>query len=148
LQHPKEGDMNLVSYDPFAETGFDDLFRGFFAPVRLEGGRTPVTIKMDVTEIEDGYMIHAEMPGVKKEDVNVEIEGNVVTITGETKREWEKREGDKVLRSERYFGNVYRSFTLPAELNEALCEAKFKDGVLELKLVRKMPVAGKKLAVK
>ncbi len=139
---------NLVSYDPFAETGLDELFRGFFAPVRFEGARAPVTIKMDVTETNDGYMIHAEMPGVRKEDINVEIEGNQVTITGETKREWEKKEGDKVLRSERYFGNVYRSFTLPAELNEELCAAKFADGVLELKLVRKLPVAGKKLPVK
>jgi len=139
---------NLVSYDPFAETGLDELFRGFFTPVRFEGAKTPVTIKMDVTETEDGYMIHAEMPGVNKEDINVEIEGNQVTITGDMKREWEKKEGDKVLRSERYFGNVYRSFTVPAELNEALCEAKFVNGVLALKLVRKLPVAGKKLPVR
>ena len=138
---------NLVTYDPFTDTGMDELFRGFFAPVRLEGARSPVTIKMDVTETGDGYMIHAEMPGVKKEDINVEIEGNQVTITAEAKREWEKKEGDKVLRSERYFGNVYRSFTLPVELNEALSEAKFHEGVLELKLVRKAPLGGKKLPV-
>jgi HSP20 family protein len=138
---------NLVSYDPFTDTGMDEMFRGFFAPVRVEGGRTPVTIKMDVTETADGYMIHAEMPGVKKDDINVEIEGNQVTITAESKREWEKKEGDKVLRSERYFGNVYRSFTLPAELNEAKSEAKYDKGVLELKLVRKTPVGGRKLPV-
>jgi HSP20 family protein len=138
---------NLVTYDPFTDTGMDELFRGFFAPVRLEGARSPVTIKMDVTETGDGYMIHAEMPGVKKEDINVEIEGNQVTITAEAKREWEKKEGDKVLRSERYFGNVYRSFTLPVELNEALSEAKYHEGVLELKLVRKAPLGGKKLPV-
>jgi HSP20 family protein len=138
---------NLVSYDPFTDTGLDEMFRGFFAPVRVEGGRTPVTIKMDVTETADGYMIHAEMPGVKKDDINVEIEGNQVTITAESKREWEKKEGDKVLRSERYFGNVYRSFTLPAELNEAKSEAKYDKGVLELKLVRKTPVGGRKLPV-
>jgi HSP20 family protein len=138
---------NLVTYDPFTDTGMDELFRGFFAPVRLEGARSPVMIKMDVTETGDGYMIHAEMPGVKKEDINVEIEGNQVTITAVAKREWEKKEGDKVLRSERYFGNVYRSFTLPAELNEALSEAKYHEGVLELKLVRKAPLGGKKLPV-
>ena len=102
---------------------------------------------MDVTETADGYMIHAEMPGVKKDDINVEIEGNQVTITAESKREWEKKEGDKVLRSERYFGNVYRSFTLPAELNEAKSEAKYDKGVLELRLVRKTPVGGRKLPV-
>ena len=138
---------NLVTYDPFTDTGMDELFRGFFAPVRLEGARSPVTIKMDVTETGDGYMIHAEMPGVKKEDINVEIEGNQVTLTAVAKREWEKKEGDKVLRSERYFGNVYRSFTLPVELNEELSEAKYHEGVLELKLVRKAPLGGKKLPV-
>ena len=104
---------NLVSYDPFVDTGMDELFRGFFKPVRMEGARTPVTIKMDVTETKDGYLVHAEMPGVKKENINIEIEGNEVTITAEVKREWEKKEGDKMLRSERYYGNVYRSFTLP-----------------------------------
>ena len=138
---------NLVTYDPFTDTGMDELFRGFFAPVRLEGARSPVTIKMDVTETGDGYMIHAEMPGVKKEDINVEIEGNQVTITAVAKREWEKKDGDKLLRSERYFGNVYRSFTLPVELNEAMSEARYHEGVLELKLVRKAPLGGKKLPV-
>jgi HSP20 family protein len=138
---------NLVTYDPFTDTGLDELFRGFFAPVRVEGARTPMMIKMDVTETADGYMIHAEMPGMKKEDIDVKIEGSQVTITAETKREWEKKDGDRVLRSERYFGNVYRSFTLPAELNEALSEAKYDKGVLELKLVRKAAVAGKKLPV-
>jgi HSP20 family protein len=138
---------NLVTYDPFTETGLDELFRGFFAPVRFEGARAPIMIKMDVMETDDGYKVHAEMPGVKKEDVNVEIEGNRVTITGETRREKEMKEGDKVLRSERYFGNVYRTFTVPAELNEALSEAKFVEGILELKLVKKVPVAGKKLTV-
>ena len=139
---------NLVSYDPFVDTGMDELFRGFFKPVRMEGPRTPVTIKMDVTETDKGYLIHAEMPGVKKDDINVDIDGNLVTITAEMKRETERKEGDKVLRSERYYGNVYRSFTLPRELDESMSEAKFADGVLELTLVPKLPVAGKKLMVK
>jgi HSP20 family protein len=138
---------NLVTYDPFVDTGFDELFRGFFKPVRMEGARTPITIKMDVSETGEGYMIHAEVPGVKKEDINVEIEGNEVTITAEVRREWEKKEGDKMLRSERYYGNVYRSFTLPHELDEAKSEAKYNNGVLELKLVRKAGVTGKKLPV-
>ena len=138
---------NLVSYDPFLDTGMDELFRGFFKPVRMEGARAPITIKMDVTETGDGYVIHAEMPGVKKENITVEIEGNQVTIGAEVKREWEKKEGEKMLRSERYYGNVYRSFTLPHELDEAKCEAKYDGGVLELKLVRRMGAPGKKLPV-
>jgi len=138
---------NLVSYDPFVDPGMDELFRGFFKPVRMEGARTPVTIKMDVAETEGGYLIHAELPGVKKENINVEIEGNEVTITAEVKREWEKKEGDKMLRSERYYGNVYRSFTLPYELDEAKSVAKYDGGVLELTLVKKAGVAGRKLPV-
>ena len=140
--------QNLISYDPRTETGLDELFRGFFKPVRVEGAPTPVVIKMDVTETENGYLVHAEMPGVKKGDIDVAIEGNQVTITAEVKQEWEKKEGDRMLRNERYFGNVYRSFTLPVELDEPACEAKFDNGVLELKLVRKAAVPGKKLAIK
>ncbi len=140
--------QNLISYDPRTDTGFDELFRGFFKPVRLEGAPTPVTIKMDVIETENGYVVHTEMPGVKKEDIDVAIEGNLVTITAEVKREWEKKEGDRLLRSERYFGNIYRSFTLPAELDESACEAKYDNGVLELKLVKKAAAPGKRLAIR
>jgi HSP20 family protein len=139
--------QNIISYDPRLDTGFDELFRGFFKPVRLEGAPTPVTIKMDVIETENGYLVHSEMPGVKKEDIDVAIEGNQVTITAEVKREWEKNEGDRVLRNERYFGNVYRSFTLPAELDESASQAKFNNGVLELKLVQKAAAPGKRLAI-
>ena len=139
--------QNLVSYDPRTDTGFDELFRGFFRPVRLEGAPTPVTIKMDVSETENGYLVHSEMPGVKKEDIDVAIEGNQVTISAEVKREWEKKDSDRLLRSERYFGNIYRSFTLPVELDEAACEAKYDDGVLQLKLVTKAAAPGKRLAI-
>ena len=140
--------QNLVSYDPRTETALDELFRGFFKPVRVEAAATPVVIKMDVTETENGYLIHSEMPGVKKEDIDVAIEGNQVTITAEVKQEWEKKEGDRMLRNERYFGNIYRSFTLPAELDESASVATYDNGVLELKLVKKAAVAGKRLAIR
>jgi HSP20 family protein len=139
--------QNLISYDPRADSNFDELFRGFLRPVRLEGAPTPLTIKMDVTETENGYLVHSEMPGIKKADIDVAIEGNQVTISAEVKREWEKKDGDRLLRSERYFGNVYRSFTLPAELDESACEAKYENGVLELKLVQKAAAPGKRLAI-
>jgi HSP20 family protein len=130
------------------DTGVDELFRGFFKPVRWENAPAPVMIKMDVTESKDGFLVHAEMPGVKKDDIDVSIEGNQVTIAAEVKRETEKKEGDRVLRSERYFGNVYRSFTLPAELDEPKCTATYEKGILELKLVTKATPPGKKLEVK
>ena len=88
------------------------------------------------------------MPGVKKEDIDVAIEDNQVTITAEVKREWEKKDDGRMLRSERYFGNIYRSFTLPVELDESACEARFDNGVLELKLVKKAAAPGKKLSIK
>jgi HSP20 family protein len=140
--------QNPISYDPRTETGLDELFRGFFKPVRVEGAPTPVMIKMDVTETDNGYLIHSEMPGVKKDDIDVAIEGNQVTIAAEVKQEWEKKEGDRMLRNERYFGNIYRSFTVPAELDQSACEAAYENGVLELKLVRKSAPPGKRLAIR
>jgi HSP20 family protein len=140
--------QSLVSYDPRSETGLDELFRGFFKPVRVEGAPTPVVIKMDVTETENGYLVHAEMPGVKKEDIDVAIEGNQVTVTAEVKREWEKKNGDRMLRNERYFGNIYRRFALPVELDESACEASYNNGILELKLLTKATAPGKRLAIR
>ncbi len=140
--------QNLISYDPRTETGLDELFRGFFKPVRVEGAPAPAMIKMDVTETENAYLIHSEMPGVKKDDIDVAIEGNQVTITAEVKQDWEKKEGDRLLRNERYFGNIYRSFTVPAELDESASEAAYDNGVLELKLIKKAAAPGKRLAIR
>ena len=133
-------------YDPFAASGIDDLFRGFFAPVRRDSD-TPVSIKVDVTENDKGYVVHAEVPGVKKDDIHVTIEGNQVSISAEAKRETEKKEGDRVLRSERYYGSSYRSFVLPSDIDEAASEAKYDNGVLELRLAKKAAVTGRKLAI-
>ena len=139
--------MPDVVYDPSADTRYDELFRGFFRPARLEGAASPVTIKLDVSETNSGYVVHSEMPGVKRDDIAVAIAGNQVTITGEVKQQWEKTEGDTILRSERYFGNIYRSFTLPAELEESACEATYENGILELKLVRKAAAPERRLAI-
>jgi len=137
----------LTVYDPFADQGFDDLFRGFFRPVRTGGVPGAGTIKMDVTENENAYAVHAEIPGAKKEDVQVSIEGNQVTISAEIKREAQQKEGQGTLRSERYFGTVYRSFTLPTEIDEAASAARFENGVLELTLAKKAAQTGKKLTI-
>src|SRR5690242_14114267 len=138
---------NLQIYDPFAEAGFDDLFRGFFRPVRATERNAPAAIKVDVTENEKGYVVHAEIPGVSKDQIQVAVEGNQVTIAAEVKRNHEAKEGERVLRTERYYGAAYRSFTLPSDLDEAGSEAKYDNGVLELKLAKKPAVAGRKLTV-
>ena len=56
--------QSVISYDPRSDTGYDELFRGFFKPVRMEGAPTPVAIKMDVSETDNGYVVHSEVPGV------------------------------------------------------------------------------------
>jgi HSP20 family protein len=136
---------NLTAYDPFAETGFDELFRGFFRPVRVE--KSPAAIKMDVTEVDNAYVVKAEIPGVSKDDIQVSIEGNQVTIGAEVKRERDVKDGERLLRSERYYGSVYRGFTLPVEVDENTSNAKYENGVLELKLAKKPAQAGRKLAI-
>lgn len=139
---------NITRYAPFDVTlePFDDLFRGFFRPVRMEGAPV-VQIKMDVKENDKAYTVHAEIPGVNKEDIHVTIEGNQVAVSAEVKKEKEEKEGDKVLRSERYYGKVYRAFSLAQEVDEAASQAKYADGVLVLTLPKKAVSAAKKLAI-
>jgi len=136
---------NLQIYDPFADAAVDTLFRQFFRPER--GDRAaPQAIRVDVAETDKGYTVYAEVPGVAKDEIHVAIEGNQVTIAAEVKR---RGGGDqaRVLRNERYYGNVYRSFALPVELDEGASEAKYENGLLTLTLVKKPAVAGRKLTV-
>jgi len=137
---------NILRYNP-ADDAFDDLFRGFFMrPVRVEG-QPEVQIKMDVSEDDKAYTVHAEIPGVKKEDIHVTIDGNQVAVSAEVKNEKEVKEGGKVLRSERYYGKVSRAFTLGQDVDEATAQAKYKDGVLELTLPKQTAAKAKRLAI-
>jgi HSP20 family protein len=145
--------MNTLQiFDPFAEANVDDLFRGFFKPVRVAREGAVARIKVDVAEKGDAYTVHAEVPGVAKEDIQVTIEGNQVTIAAEVKRApqtvngGEKDDG-RVLRSERYYGAVARTFVLPVELDETASEAKYENGVLQLTLKKKAAQAGRKLTI-
>ena len=138
---------NIMRYDPFDLEPLDDLFKGFFRPVRMEGV-APVQLKMDVKENNKAYTVHAEIPGVNKDDIHVTIDGNQVSISAEVKKVKEDKEGDKLLRSERYYGKVARSFSLGSDIDENAAEAKYENGVLELVLPKKEVAASKKLAVK
>jgi len=95
---------------------------------------TEPVIKLDVTEDEKHYHVKADIPGVKKEDIRVEIDGNQVSLTAEVKRETEEKKGETLVHSERYYGRQFRSFTLGQEIDRARAEARFVDGVLELTL--------------
>jgi HSP20 family protein len=128
----------IARYDPFADV--DDFFKGFFLrPVRMGVGDGPSLgqVKVDVTEDDKSYTVHAEIPGAKKEDVKVAVDGNVVSISAEVKKTREQKEGEKLIRSERYYGTVSRSFTVASDVDEAQCAASYKDGVLELVLPKK-----------
>lgn len=141
---------NIVKRDPFTmDNLFDDLMKGFFVrPMRYEMEEPEMRmVKMDVKENDGGYTVHAELPGVKKEDIHIIIEGNRVEITAETKRESERKEGEKVLHSERYYGKVSRGFNLAHELDEEGAKAHFENGVLELSLPKKVTTPSKKLMV-
>ena len=91
--------------------------------------------------------MHAEIPGVNKEDIQVSIEGNVVTLHTEIKQQDKQTEGEKVLRSERYYGAVSRSFQLPADIDEAAAKARYENGVLLLTLPKKISSAPQRLVV-
>lgn len=137
---------NITRYSPF-ETLFDDLTKGFWVkPVSVPGGEE-LRMKLDVKEDDKAYTVHAEIPGVNKEDIHVTIDGNQVAISAEVKKEKEEKEGGKVLRSERYSGKVYRAFSLAQEVDEAASQAKYANGVLELTLPKKAVSAAKKLAI-
>jgi len=141
---------NIVRRDPYAiDNMLDDLFKGFLVrPVRYSGDMPEMQmIKMDVKEGDRDFTVHAELPGVDKEDIHVTIDGNTVSINAEVKKTTEEKEGDKVLRSERYYGKVFRSFSLSQDVDEAGARARFEKGVLELVLPKKASMAARKLSI-
>ena len=139
---------NVTRFDPFNDL-VDDLFRGFLVrPVAYEGrGDSLLRMKVDVAEKNGAYKVTAELPGVKKEDIQVSIDGPQVTLAAEVKQEKEASQDERVLHTERMFGKLTRSFTLPQEVDEAKAEAKFRDGVLELTLPKKAAAQRKQISI-
>jgi len=136
---------HLRVYDPFARAAFNEVLRGFLQP--SDAVKAGPEIRIDASESDKVYTVRAEIPGVNKDDIHVTIEGGEVTISAEVKRDHETREGERVLRSERYEGSATRTFTFATEIDEAASEAKYENGVLALTLVKKAPAAGRKLTV-
>ena len=137
---------NLSRHRGYGE-GLDDLFRGFLmSPVRLDEPPS-VQIKIDVSEDDKAYTVHAEIPGVKKEDIHVGVDGNQVSISAEVKNEKEVKEGGKLLRSERYYGSVSRAFSLGSEVDEGAVTAKYVNGVLELSLPKRAMARNRRIVI-
>lgn len=144
---------NLMRFDPIREMArfdpfrnIDDLFREFSMLPGSRGGESAPPIVMDVAETDQNYVVKAEIPGVKKEDIKVEISGNQVSVSAEVKQEKETGSGG-MIRSERYYGQQYRSFTLPQEVDDSKAEAKYENGVLQLTLPKKPGAGSKALTV-
>ena len=129
---------------------FDDFFKdvtpGFYVKP-LHGDPLPAQIRVDVKETPTAFTVLAEVPGVPKEDIQVTVEGNVVTLRAEIKQEDRQSEGEKLLRSERYYGAVSRSFQMPVDIDDAAAKAKCENGVLQLTLPKKAAVAGQRLTM-
>lgn len=138
--------VNITRFNPRNDV-FEDMFRGFLMrPVQFED-QPGMQIKIDVKEDDKGYIVHADIPGVKKEDIHVTIDGDQVSISAEVKKLKEEKKDEKILRSERFFGKVSRSFTLAHDVDEAGSQAKYTDGVLELTLPKRAGETVKKLTI-
>jgi HSP20 family protein len=138
---------NITRFDE----AFDDLLRGFFVrPVSFEGGQTAGQMgqfRVDVSENETAYTIRAEIPGVKKEDINISIDGDQVAITAEVKNEKEAKDGERTLRRERYYGKVQRAFQLGQPVDDNSASAKYVDGILELTLPKKAATSARRISI-
>lgn len=145
---------NITRFEPFNElaridplSDIDSFFKGFMLRPIFQSDIAAPQMKLEVTEDEKAYTIKAEIPGVSKEDIKISVDGNQVSITAEVKKETEKKEGKKVVHSERYYGQVARSFTLGTEVEQGSAKASYKDGVLEAVLPKKPGSAAKQIPV-
>ena len=139
--------VNIARYARVDEA-FNQLFRGFLVhPVTPQAQDTTARFLADIAESDKAYTVYAELPGVKKEDIQISIDGDQVAISAETRAEKEVKDGERVLRNERYSGKVYRAFALGSAIDEDAASARYADGVLELTLPKKAAPAAKRVTI-
>ena len=137
---------NIVRYNPFEDL-FADFGRGFWPRPFAFPAETEVKMKIDVNEDDKSFSIRADIPGVKKEDIQVDVDGDRVSLRAEVKKEKEEKKGEKIVYSERSYGMVSRSFTLPTAVDAKGAKAEYKDGVLNLTLPKKSNGSAKRIEV-
>ena len=140
MSNPRRND--LLALDPF-----EDAFRRMLAPWRGEVAEGTPQIKVDLSENETAYTLKAEIPGVRKEDIDVRIDGNQVSVSAEVKQEHEEKKDGRVLRSERRYGYASRTLWLDKPVDDAKSQAKYANGVLELTMPKKAEPSSKRLAI-
>ena len=137
---------NITRYDPFEDL-FKDFGKGFWVKPFAMPAETELTMKIDVSEDDKTFSVRADIPGVKKEDIQVDIDEDHVSVRAEVKQEKEEKKGEKVVYSERSYGMVSRSFSLPAAVDAKGAKAEYKDGVLSLTLPKKSNGSAKRIAI-
>lgn len=136
---------SLARFDPFRN---DDWLKGFWVnPLASEMEAVP-QIKINLTENDKSYSVRAEIPGVKKEDIKVDVDGNQVSIRAEVRHEKEEKSGERAICRECYQGSSYRSFSLGSNVDESKVEAKYDNGILELTLPKKNGISAKQIQIK
>ena len=134
--------------DPAFGENFESAMRRFFPTGIFEGDQPQLKMRIDVTENDKIYTVKADIPGVKKDDIDVQVDGNMVSIKAEARTEKEERgNGDRVLRSERSYGTVARTFTLGQDVDASGVQAKYADGVLTLELPKKSPADARRISI-
>ena len=138
----------LRTLEPAFSDSFETALRRFFTPIAFETGPQNLKMRVDLSEKDNAYHVKADIPGVKKEDINVHIDGNVVQIDAEINHEKETKGNDgKLLCSERHWGSISRTFSLAHDIDDTKVQAKYADGVLTLELPKKNSAASKKVTV-
>jgi HSP20 family protein len=133
--------MTLVKFEPLKELEtLHDRIQRYFEDFTNFGFTFADNFnpRIDISEDNDSINVVAEIPGVKKENVKITLQDNILTIEGEKKKEEEKKEKN-YYRSERVFGSFKRSFTLPTEVDADNVEAKFENGMLNIRLKKLNP---------
>jgi HSP20 family protein len=137
---------NITRYNPF-EDFFQDFGKGFWLKPLPFPAETELKMKIDVKEDDKSFTVKADIPGVKKEDIQIDIEDDHISLRAEVKQEKEEKKDEKVVYSERAYGMVSRSFTLPVDVDAKAAKAEYKDGVLNLTLPKKGNGSAKRVAV-
>jgi HSP20 family protein len=139
---------NLRVFDPLLTDPFESMFSRFLSPTRWDVDNAAPNMRVDVSEVNGSYKVCADIPGVKKDDIHVRIDGNTVQIDAELKQQKDtKGNGGRMLRTERYYGAVSRVFSLADDVDDSKAKAKYEDGVLTLELPKKTTSAAKQLSI-
>lgn len=137
----------LSVWDPFADLNRmqREVERNFFGPRSRQADFAPA---VDVHEDAEQLVLRAELPGVKREDIDIQLDANVLTLKGERKLEQEEAEGRRYHRIERSYGTFVRQFQLPTNVDGTKIDAQFADGILTLRIAKKAELKARKIEVK